>query len=282
LQLIKWKAKNDFNLFLFGDDHEGNVLRHQHGWDQLVDMMNYPYDGCAINYGVDHGDFCDAITVDDPRYDGLTVKGTPLQQLHNAVRHRDRIKQFLVTILEGNHPLKLWKFGALTADLCKELNVQYGTYSAKITYVNGRGDVLFKHHATHGRRSVNSTADDPIRQLSNMKLQLKRHLKKKFADCVLHSKGHTHKLLCCKPISDLYMTDNGKIVEQNFTRADHNAEYIPPDLRWYVNTGSFLRSIGIGFSGYAEIAEYDPIELGFYIARVREKKIVSIDKIRVD
>ena len=57
--------------------------------------------------------------------------------------------------------------------------------------------------------------------------------------------------------------------------------YIHPDHRWYVSAGSFLKLYEEGVSGYAEIGEYDPVELGFAIARVRNQKIVWVDKVTV-
>ena len=64
-------------------------------------------------------------------------------------------------------------------------------------------------------------------------------------------------------------------------RADHTLDFIHYDNRWYVNTGSFLRLYGHNVSGYGEAAEYDPIQLGFAVARVRNRKIIGIDKVYV-
>ncbi len=282
MELIVKKVPINFNLFLFGDAHEGNVLRHQSGWEQLCDMMLSSYEGCSDNYGVDHGDFCDAITSQDPRYHDLEARGVPLRQVFESIRHYDPIKKLVVTMLDGNHPAKLHRVGNLTKMLCDECGIKYGTWSAKITYVDNRGNVLFKHFCTHGKKGITSAADDPKRRMANMRIALKRHLKFKAGDTALMSKGHTHKLLMCEPERELYMSDDGKAVHQNYTETEINAEYIPPDLRWYVNTGSFLKSQGLGISGYAERAEYDPVELGFYILRFRDRRIAGIDKILLD
>ena len=59
----------NFNLFLFGDDHEGTLLRHDTGWHKLCDMMNSEYEGVSANFGVHHGDHLEAILVDDYRFD---------------------------------------------------------------------------------------------------------------------------------------------------------------------------------------------------------------------
>jgi hypothetical protein len=38
-----------------------------------------------------------------------------------------------------------------------------------------------------------------------------------------------------------------------------------------------LRLFGKGISGYAEILEYDPVEVGWLILKVRNKQIISLD-----
>ena len=67
----------------------------------------------------------------------------------------------------------------------------------------------------------------------------------------------------------------------NYTNNDivQNAKYIEPNNRIYVNTGSFYKLYEYGISGYAERAGYDPIELGFTIAKVRNGKLIGVDKI---
>ena len=110
-----------------------------------------------------------------------------------------------------------------------------------------------------------------------MKLALKRHLKFKAGDCAVMIKHHAHKLLVCEPEQELYLTDNGKKIKQGYTTYIQNSDYIHPDLRWYGCAGAFLTMFGHGISGYAEVAEYDPVELGFLIIKVRNKKITGLD-----
>ena len=206
MERINKIVQRDHNLFLFGDDHEGTALRHDEGWEILIDMINTSYDGCKNNYAVDHGDIIEAIPHTDPRYDQITEKDKILQQIDNAVANREKIRDRLIVILDGNHPRKYWCFGNITKQVCDRLGVPYGTYSSHITYRTQKGNVLYRHYATHGAKSISSTADDPIRRDSNQKLILKRHLKEKFGDCVLMSKGHTHKLIIAKPEKKLYLT----------------------------------------------------------------------------
>jgi len=248
-----------------------------------MDMIESPYEGLAAkhNYAVCHGDLIEAIAVDDPRYDIRTTKEPfPLKQMKDAVDMLKPIRSKLIALLEGNHEWKLWRFGDISAEMASMLKVPFGTYSCKLIYKDKHGGLIYKHYATHGRKMINSTADDPERRESNMKLILKRHLKMKQGDALLMSKGHTHKLLVCEPKARLYLKDDGYDIKQAFTQVDQTAEYIPENLRWYVNTGAFQKMSRLGISGYAERAEMDPIELGWAVVVVRDRKIIRVDKIR--
>jgi len=284
MKLIEKRVPNDFNLFLFGDDHEGTILRHDKGWLKLVDMMESPYGGLPArrNYGWHHGDFMEAIMIDDPRYDMETVKTPiPMEQLDASEKNMKPIKHKLVGMNEGNHPLKLWKFGKMTEMLCNRLNIEYGTWATKILWKDSKGRTMFKSFHTHGRKSINSSADDQERRESNMRLILKRHLKEKMGDCVLMAKGHTHRIIITEPKKRLYITDQGGKLKERYTSSNHTDDYIHPDHRWYVNTGSFLNLYGENVSGYAEIAEYDPMEHGFAVAQIRDRVIQRIDPVVV-
>ena len=113
-----------------------------------------------------------------------------------------------------------------------------------------------------------------------MQLSLKRKLKDKAGDTALMSMGHTHKLIVTPPAKTLFLTDDGESIKQHYTASMSLGEYIHPDHRWYVNTGSFMRLYGdMGFSGYAEIAGYNPIMLGFAVALVRGRKLVGVKEV---
>ena len=136
---------------------------------------------------------------------------------------------------------------------------------------------MYKIYATHGFKNITSAAYDPKRRRVNMQLILKRHLKFKAGDCAVMVKGHTHKLMVCKPESELFLVDDGSRIKQKYTRWGQSEEYIHPDARWYGNTGSFLKLHGKDISGYAEIMEYDPVELGFLVLVVRKGKIEILE-----
>jgi len=272
------KAPANFNLFHFGDKHEGSILSSNKAWDKLLNIMNSPYDGVSTNYGIEGGDMIEAIMVDDRRFasENLT-EPLPLEQMNVAIKKREPIAHMLQVILLGNHERKLWRFGNITEQVCEKLGVPYGTYTAKLAFVDNKGELMFKVYETHGFKSIRSTADDPTRRRTNMELILKRHLKFKAADCAVMVKHHVHRVLVCKPDEDLFLYDDGKKIKQSYTGSGQNERYIHPDARWYGCAGAFLKLFGDGISGYAELFEYDPMELGFLVTKVRNKKVVAVE-----
>ena len=277
MKLITRALPDSHNIFHFGDLHDGSILSYTKGWNKLVSMMGKPFEGCSNNYGIEGGDDIEAIMVDDKRFSSEKLtEPLPLAQVKEAIRKREPIKTQMITKLMGNHERKLWRFGDLTEYICKELGIEYGTYTAKIIITGLDGKLMYKIWETHGTKNMTSSADDPKRRKVNMQLILKRHLKFKAGDCAVMIKHHAHKLIVCKPEQDLYLTDDGKRIRQNYTSSGQNEAYIHPDARWYGCAGSFLRLYGDGMSGYAEMAEYDPVELGFLILIVRNRKIVEL------
>uniref|UniRef100_A0A6M3LJX1 Uncharacterized protein n=1 Tax=viral metagenome TaxID=1070528 RepID=A0A6M3LJX1_9ZZZZ len=278
MQLITVRLPRNHNIFHFGDEHDGSILYYEAGWNKLVKAMGEPYDGCSNNYGVDGGDLIEAITVKDKRFSPEKMKEPrPLNQMENAVERRKPIKDRLLAILDGNHPYGLWEFGDVTKKIAEDLNVPFGTYTAKIIVKDPMGNLMYKIFETHGGKNITSTADDPKRRRVNMQLILKRQMRHKAGDCVVMVKHHAHKLIVCKPDSELYLTDDGKEITQKYTGWGQTEEYIHPDARWYGCAGSFLRLYGDGISGYAERREYDPVELGFLVTKVRDGKVIGME-----
>lgn len=269
-----------------GDTHEGTILKHKKGMKEMIGMVLKDTDA----YVVHHGDLVEGRTIDDPKYSSDTADvntPTPLRQYRAAAEELMPIADRILAILYGNHDLYTQRFGNCVRDIvCRDIagdrdpDTIYGSYSCKLIIKDKKGKLMYKHFATHGRRFLGSTADDPIRQVANMKLQLKRHLANKAGDCVVQSRGHSHKLLIAEPTPSLYLTDDGKRPVQRYTKSAQTQDYIHPSLRWYVNAGCFYRLYGEdGVSGYAEQAEYDPTELGFAIMNVEDGNIKSIEKV---
>lgn len=293
--LLTVTMPENFNLFLFSDDHEGSAMRHDEGWNKMLNHINSSIDGLPIlsNAAVDHGDFIEGLTVDHPYYDPSTFKypdkPLPFYQAARGVANRIPISQQLKVMLRGNHDGRFKRIGDL-AHMCvnslrhrEDSPVQYGTWSCKVSWLDTRGEIMFKSFHAHGigARTLRSTADDPKRRVANEQLMLKRRFKAKHADTIINAMGDTHRLIVAKPESELFLYDDGEHITQGYTHWEHGSKYIHPDARFYINTGSFLKmySDKPGIVSYAEERGYDPIELGYVLVKVRERKIHSAEKV---
>jgi len=282
MKLISKKLPKNHNIFLFGDLHIGTIFCHRDGIQQLISMMQRSYCKCKNNYGICMGDMIEAITIDDKRYDEATTREPyPLLQVKDAVETLWPIRKKLITVLKGNHEHKLWKFGNLAQEIANQLGVEYGTWSSKVTIYDTNNSIMYKIFVTHGNRALNSSADSPRRRRSNQELMLQRNLQFLAGDTIIMAAGHSHKLLICKPEKELYLTDNGKKIIQNYISSSMNDSYIHPDQRYYVSTGSFLKLYIENHDGYAERLGCYPVQLGFAVVKVREGRIEGVDKIVV-
>lgn len=294
MRLIRVETPRDFNIFMTSCTHFGSRLCHEDGIDQLVDLVKSPFEDVDENLVVHHGDIIEGIKIDDPRFVRAASKHPEiLPQVDYAIKRLFPIRHHIIAMNHGNHEQKLHKFGNVAAHIAKNLGVTYGTFTCKISYHDSEtGDLLFKHYATHGRKSISSVADDPVRAKANMVIQLKRHLKFKAADCILMSKGHTHRVLTSEPLKELYLYDTGDKIKHSHIQSNQNARYIPQEMRFYANVGAYYKLYGDEvlnydpedimnsvFSSYAEEAGYDPIELGFVVAIVRDGKVQGLREV---
>lgn len=282
MQLFNRALPADCNIYLASDLHIGSLNTHYHGIEGLIDTVARDRKAYLIILG----DLCEAICCDDKRYDpetndpSLTV---PVRQYEKVVEILKPIAKKILYINDGNHDYKLSRVINFVRDIvCKQLDVPYGTYSSKLTVCDSSGNQHFKVFTTHGYGSISSSADDPIRRRANMELALKRKLHNKAADCCLMAMGHTHKLIATKPTHSLYLYDDGSRVKQSYLKPVHEiGEFIHPDHRWFVNTGSFLKNFCLGASSYSERFGYDPVPLGYCKVEVRDYKINCCKEIEV-
>lgn len=277
MEILAYDKPSSWELILAGDSHEGTRLQSRDGIEKLKEYVMDEKN----RYMVFMGDEIEAITVDDPRFNfDTSAPSLPLQQAKNVVEDFKPIRKRILGWLDGNHPLKLSRYGMLTRDIvCQELDVPHGTWSAKFVF-NDKHGVQFKTFATHGMRgSLTSQAKDFIQREANLKASLKVKLQRKAGDCALMACGHYHQLLVVEPSGELYLRDDGTKVRQAYLEPGTGDGYIPPDQRWYACTGSFYRLYGeMGVSGYSEIGGYDPVELGFVVATIEDRRIVNVRK----
>ena len=293
MEIVTKKLPPNHNIAMGSDLHEGTIFQHEDGIDEFVDyVLSTPNTWALIG-----GDLAECMAIDDKRYDlkVMSKNQIPLNQYFSITKRLAPIKDRIIVCLFGNHDWELIRrIGNGVRDIfCRELKVRYGSYTSKVIIKDRKDQLMYKIYYTHGRKMVGSTADDPIRRDANMKLQLKRHLQNKAGDCLIMAKGHTHKLIVAKPAKELYLVDDGERVLQKYTYDVQHESYIDPDLRWYMNTGSFLKLYHepieqedehgniemIPVSGYAEQGEYDPVELGFAVIEVRDRQVTDVKKI---
>ena len=281
MEFVTVEVPDNFNLFFFGDLHIGSALFHEEGFQEALALTGKKYRGCGCNHVIGMGDYIEAIDTSDKRFDARSVDLKRIRPDLQAEYFEDLIKPYrkkFDVLLYGNHEDGLMRYYDYVGGICRRLEIPYGTYTAVVTYLNSAGDLLFKVFVSHGRGSIKSAADDPVRVEANLNLSLKRKLKNKAADCAIMAMGHTHLTLVCEPKKTLYMTYEEGEIQQNYITGMQNERYLPPDQRYYLNTGTFRRTYARGVSDYAEKAMYDPVVLGFPVIVVRGGKIIDAVK----
>lgn len=278
MRLLKAKMPSSFRLVLMGDLHIGSNGCHTGGIMTLMDEIAASSD----MYFVCMGDWVDAVCSDDKRFH--YTKGElslPLQQCALAKELISPAAHRCLAALKGNHEDKLHRFGDITQDLiAAPLRIPYGGYVCKLALEDSWGP-LFKSYLWHGplRGSVTSNAKDYAQRQANMKAAVRRYLENKASDSSVMALGHTHRLLIMEPAPKLLMSDDGVQLKSSYLpHPEPGARYIEPDSRWYVNTGSYLKSQVLDEDSYAELAGYDPIELGHAEIVVEDRKIVAVKR----
>lgn len=281
MEFISREVPKNFNLFLFGDVHAGTMLHSESGFDKFIAMTQKKYQGASHNVVIGMGDYIEAIDASDKRFDVETIDRSRIRSDEQIMYIQDKlmpIRKKIAGLLNGNHEDKLDRYYYYVNGMCENLGVPYGTYTAIFTF-SCKGQKLFKLFATHGRGSINSAAGPVERVKANLQTSLKRKLQHKAGDCVIMACGHTHKLIVAEPVHSLYLTSDDNDVQANYTFSDQAANFIHPDHRWYLNTGSFMKLYARGVSGYAEKAMYDPMEQGFPVITVRKGVVTGAHKV---
>lgn len=283
MKIVDVVLPDSHEIILEGDEHRGSLLFNK---EELTKCHNYILED-PNRFVIKMGDLIEAIMMDDKRMDVGTTGEFIMSQIKNSLVEMMPIKNKILVILDGNHELHAdRRLGEnITQHWCTELNkaggkMHYGTYSSVVRVLSNDLKVMYKIFVTHGRKAISTSADDPQRQASNMRLVLKRHLKEKMGDCLIMAKGHAHKLLLAKPLRTRVMTStktgNTYGIKTRYMFTENKEGYIHHDHRYYICTGSFMKLYGNGFSGYAEQAEYDPVDLGYAIIKVTDRQVEDV------
>lgn len=279
MRLLSARIPRDCDIALAGDFHLGNIGCSLDGVRALVDWVHAD----RRHYLCLLGDGQDAITTDDKRFSLETsTEAIPVRQARALATILAPARERILCALGGNHENMLRRYGDLTLDvMLQEIRRRhiYGGYTCKLRLETASGRQIAKLYLWHGPRSarMTSNAKDHVQRLANMKATLRRYLENKAADCVIMAMGHTHKLLVAEPPRRLMMGDNGEeLTQQYLVGARGDEPIIEPDRRWYVNTGTYLRSQVIGLDSYAEEYGYDPIELGHAVVEIRGGAVAGV------
>lgn len=287
MEIIKVKMPDSFTVCDMSDLHLGSPNCAEETLMELVEQIRTTKD-CYVIF---KGDAIEAILPNDKRYLHSAVREglqSPKQQADRVVEIFRPIQSRILAWGIGNHELKLWNtmdFGKYIAD---SLGCPYGAYNFKIHFIDSRNELMFKTYHTHGMGSINSNAKDAIQYDANRRAGLKHKLAKSgHADVIYMSRGHDHQLIVVDPTAEnqLFLTDDGQGIHQHYRVAPpQNADYIPPDSRWYATTGSFRKlyaTPGSCVIDYGEVVGYAPSEIGFALVTVDNRRIVDVRKVVV-
>jgi hypothetical protein len=287
MELISRELPADCEIYDTSDYHYGALNCHREGIRQIVAEVAAKRNRFLIN----KGDSIDAVLPNDKRYascamDYQDMLLTPEQQADAIVQDFLPIRRRILAWGLGNHEYKLINSHDYGRYIARQLQVPYGGVAFKFI-AKGGGEVKYKLFCAHGRGKVPAGAKDPIQREANRKAWLKRSLESLAGDCAYMSIGHGHYLITVNPTTQdqLYMNDDGSELHQHYhTVAEQNAEYIPPESRWYTMSGSFLKLFsppGSGAISYGEMALYPPTEMGCVKLVVRDHRITAVEKVKI-
>lgn len=285
MRLLEASLPRDHDLYILGDTHEGNAAQYEKGLRNTVAEIL----GNDMAYFVHLGDACETTTVDSKHYDPRTltkdpetgmIPSIPQVQAENVAEQFRPISSRCLAWLMGNHERRAMNYTDLLHDILKGIERKdvYGGYSCKLGVRDRAGQLMYKAFLYHGKTLAQSRAGSEKQKRANQESSLQRLLSPLAGDCAIMAMGHTHRLIISRPVKRLYLHDDGRDLHQSHITHVQSAEYIDPENRFYVNSGSFLRTQVVGFDSYSEIAGYAPVELGYAVAHVRDGLIRDVEE----
>jgi len=277
----------DHNIYTFSDTHEEYIGCAD---DKLDEFITTVHDD-PIGYSMFGGDAFETQYVSHKYYDPVTIKkdvssGNPTiaaaQIERSAERHRP-IKDKLLAWLIGNHELRVIGIVNLGLNLMKEIGRPeiYAGYSCKLAIKDDKGRTRYKIYSNHGKNIAESRAGTERQREANRAASLQRALAPIYGDCIVMVMGHTHRLIVVKPLRRLYLVDDGRKIKQKYITTKPSDDYIDPENRYYINSGSFFRSQMLDIDTYAERNMYPPTEMGYAKIIVRDYQVVDVEKVTV-
>lgn len=268
---------------LIGDPHRGIVFSHTAGWKAALHWVK----GGKNRRAFLMGDTLDGIPANDKRYDPTLVDPDMTTVMEQSEVVSDELAPYadrILGLVNSNHSLAsgVRAVGDLDKDLVARVRAKSGVEIPRLTYeaiIVLDEAAEHKWFLSHGFGSINSGEPDEAFRRAQMERQLRKALIRKPAGgrivrYDLKAMGHTHKLLVRRP----QMIQGPEIDVERGANGEYRlqAKYAHDDPTWYVNTGSFLRLWLDGVSGYANIAGYDPVDLGHVVVTVVDNEVRDV------
>jgi len=253
-KVLKFSSREeaDWRLIPLGDDHLGHANfdhdLHQKTIDYIADTPRTLWIGM--------GDYCDAITAKDHRYDPHAVDPrwpTPDKQYRAITEMFKPIADKCIGLLDGNHDLRHWKDHNhnYVDGLAYDLKVPYLTITAYTRLVFQRESGKqpkhnqFNIYAHHGWTS-SRTAGGRVLRIQD--------LAKTFPGLPLYLMGHVHVRGEAPPKVNLSVDKHLRII--------HREER-------FVFTGGYLKGYLPGAASYVEEQGYVPTSLGSPVIEIK-------------
>jgi hypothetical protein len=274
---IKSKVEGDITIYNTSDWHVGSKCFNERAAQEVVKKVKK--EGAYLTFG---GDALEGKTIDSPHFnpDGLSSGKLNIESQADAfVQIMEPIADRILMLQGGNHELYIKKNFDVVRYICKSLG-RIDVYGQYQTWLNVSGLTL---HFWHGRPSMPRGAKDPIQREANQKAWLKNKLFPLAGSAHAQYMGHTHHCMVVPPIEQYALLDGGENVHGEYfkesVRDINGMVWVPPDARWYVNTGTLRRGGGFDHEDYSEIAGYTPPPIACTKTVIKDGRIKKIKKV---
>lgn len=261
LQRITPTAYNKTHrLYICGDWHVGaRGCDHSH-LERTMKHIRDDEDGYVLLMG----DLAECINKKDRRYDSNAIHPMFKDDLNNLIGNQkeycrkliEPVSDRVLAILSGNHEraFELKDDFSFSRELCRDTKVPYAGYSCIIIWTfrnkggTGRRIMIHAHHGSGGGRSRGSKLN---------KLEAQEQV---IEGMDIYARGHAHHKI----------TDRDTAV--GVPKMPHGKPRLEERKIILVACGSFLKTLEEGVSGYAEVAEYKPVDLGAVFVEITPLK----------
>ena len=264
-------------IYNTGDWHVGSLTFHDAAARKLVQMVKD--ENAYLTFG---GDALEGKLINSPHFnpDGLHPKQLSIhKQADYFVELMKPIAKRLLLIQTGNHELYMLPNFNVVEYICDKLKRPEicGDYQNWVE-VNG----VTMHH-WHGRPTMPRGAKDPIQREANQRAWLKNKMFGLAGSAQAHYMGHTHHCMIVAPIEQYALLNGGDNVRGRYfteeVREIDGQVWVPPDARWYVNTGTLRRGGGFDHMDYSEVAGYTPPPIACTKTTIVGNRIENIEKV---